>query len=108
MLLGAKNHTVGNVRRWFIDYRDWLDDGVTVATFTAGVQAGSDQIGGITGPTGGSAAVAVASPAVVSGHKGVMVVSGGVLNETFTASLVMTDTKGEVKNDTIAFTVVAP
>lgn len=92
MQLGKASHTVGNRIKYTIDYREWLDDGVTVS---AGVVTSSST----TATINGTAAV---------DNRIIFFVNGGVLAETFTVSIQMTDSKGEIKNDTMAFTVVAP
>jgi hypothetical protein len=42
------------------------------------------------------------------GREIVFFLSGGIVNEQVMLSLVMTDNLGNIKNDSIAFTVVAP
>jgi hypothetical protein len=44
----------------------------------------------------------------VEGSKVVFFVNGGLLNETFTATVTMTDSKTGVKIDHLEFFVVAP
>jgi len=44
----------------------------------------------------------------VAGNKVIFFVTGGELNEVFTAAVQMVDTKTGIKNDTIEFFVVAP
>lgn len=92
-LLASKKHTAGNRRRFVVDYRDWLCDGVWIVTATV---------------TSSSLTATIDTVSVVEGKQIVFFVNGGVLNESFTVTLVATDSKTEVKNDTITFTVVAP
>jgi hypothetical protein len=42
------------------------------------------------------------------GHQAIFFLSGGIVNEQLTVTLVMTDSLGNIKNDTINFIVVAP
>jgi hypothetical protein len=92
MVLARRPHTVGNRRRYSIDYTAWLDEGVTVDTATV---------------TSSSSTVTIDTVSV-AGNKVIFFVNGGVLNETFTASIQMVDSKTEIKNDTMDFFVVAP
>lgn len=92
MQLAKASHTVGNRIRFIIDYSDWLDDGVTVSA----------------GAVTSSSTTATINGTLAIDNKVLFYVNGGVLAETFTVSIQMTDSKGEIKNDTMAFTVVAP
>ena len=92
MILGSKQHTVGNTTRWRIDYSRWLDNTATIETAA------------ITSP----AAALTVGDTMVLGREVVSFLSGGEVNETTTLSVQMTDSLGNVKNDTIVFTVVAP
>ena len=92
MMLAKRPHTVGNRRRYQIDYLEWLEEGVTVDTATV---ISSSQTAPI-------------DDVLVAGSKVIFFVNGGVLNETFTASIQMIDSKTGIKNDTMDFFVVAP
>ncbi len=92
MVLAKRPHTVGNRRRYRINYSDWLDEGVTVDT--ASVVSSSQ--------------TATIDTVSVAGNYVIFFVNGGVLNETFTASIQMVDSKTGIKNDTMEFFVVAP
>jgi len=48
------------------------------------------------------------SESVILGQVVVFFLIGGVTGETLTVSIVMTDSLGNIKRDTIMFTVVAP
>jgi hypothetical protein len=93
MLLAKKNHTVGKVRQYYVEYCDALRDGdwLTAASVT------SDH-----------ASATISGVAIIEGHKITFFVSGGALNEDFTVTIVATSNTTEVTNDTIAFHVVAP
>ena len=91
-LLGSKQHTVGNTTRWNINYAHWLEkDGANIEQID--VQSNS-----ITCTVGN---ISVLGPDVF------FFLSGGTLNEQLVVSLTMTDNIGNIKHDTIAFTVVA-
>lgn len=92
MVLGRKPHTVGNRRRWVIDYCQWLAQGITIAAGTVTSSSTTTTIDGVT----------------VVENTIVFFTNGGLLNETFTASVAMTDSRGQIKNDTVDFFVIAP
>jgi hypothetical protein len=92
MLLGSKQHTAGDTKRWRIDYSRWLGNAVDIASATLT----------------SSSATCTVDDSVVLGDEVVFFLSGGVQGENVTVSVAMTDTDGNLKNDTIAFTVVAP
>ena len=92
MLLAKRPHTVGNRRRYRINYSDWLDEGVTVVSATVVSSSSTATIDGVT----------------VAGNCVIFFVNGGVLNEEFTASISMVDSKTGIKNDTMDFFVIAP
>ena len=92
MLLVSKQHTVGSTKRWEIDYRRWL---LNNATIINAIVVSSSQTCTVTN-------VQVLGPVVV------FYVTGGVVNETCTVTVTMYDSAGNVRPDTLAFTVVAP
>lgn len=92
MILGSKLHTAGDTRRWRIDYSRWLANAVDIATATLT----------------SSSATCTVDDSVVLGDEVVFFLTGGVQGENVTVSVMMTDTDGNVKNDSIVFTVVAP
>jgi hypothetical protein len=92
MMLAKRPHTVGNRRRYRIDYSDWLDEGVTVLSATVI----------------SSSSTATIDTVSVAGNFVIFFVNGGLLNETLTATVIMTDSKTGVKHDTMDFFVVAP
>lgn len=93
-LLASKQHTVGDTRRWTVRYKRWLDNTVGIKTITA---------------VSSSTTCTIGTPApVILGQDVQFYLTGGALNETLTVTLTMTDTIGNVKNDTLVFTVVAP
>lgn len=100
MLLGRKTHTAGNETRYEIDYDNWLDTGETIS------------------PTGNTVVLSAAFTATVTdvtitgiqvtASKIYFMLGGGSLNEVFTLDVHAETTRGEEKNDTLGFTVVAP
>lgn len=98
MLLGTKAHTAGNHTRYRIEYDDWLDDGVTLSAATVVLDPKF---------TATVTDVAISGVTVYPNHV-VFVLAGGSINETFTLDVQITNTRTEVKNDTVNFTVVAP
>ena len=92
MILDRKPHTVGDIRRYIVDYSQWLDTGVTITAGTATT----------TSITASVTAVSHTTSTLV------FFVNGGALNEIFTVAVQVTDSNSEVKNDTVEFFVVAP
>ena len=99
MLLGSQNLTTGDTRRYLVSYEEFLIKGAVLTAVTVTVSAGATS-------TVGSGATA---PKLTVDEKGIYFwLTGGTLNEKFTASIQVTDNNSEVVNDTIQFTVVAP
>ena len=92
MLLGSRQHTVGNTQRWRLDYSRWLDNTATILTATV---------------VSSSSTCTIQDPSVL-GREVIFFLTGGMVGETLTVSVEMTDSFDNIKHDTIAFTVVAP
>jgi hypothetical protein len=92
MILGSKQHTAGDTKRWKIDYSRWLANAVDIATAVLT----------------SSSVTCTVDDSVVLGDEVVFFLTGGVQGENVTLSVLMVDTDGNKKNDTIVFTVVAP
>lgn len=92
MLLGSKQQTVGDTKRWRVNYSRWLDNTATLQSTTV---------------TSSSSTCTVSNVSIL-GYEVIFFLVGGVLNETLTVSVQITDSFGNVKHDTIAFTVLAP
>ncbi len=100
MKLARKPHTVGDRIRYEIDYSNWLAEGdtlvdtdpsdVTVVVSTEGIDD-----------------VTISDVQVMTQHL-YFFVEGGSEGETFTVTVTITDSRGEVAIDTIDFFVVAP
>lgn len=98
MILGQKAHTAGDTIRYIIDYSRWLEDGVSLSIATVAMDPGSSLIHDIT----------ISLVTVLAAHSRVsFLMAGGSVNETFTLDVQVTDSRGEIKNDTLQFTVVA-
>jgi len=97
--LGTKNHTAGNLTIYTADYDAWLDDGVSLA---AGATVVLDPAF-----TATVTDVTISSIVVHPRHITFML-AGGSVNEVFTLDVQVTDSRGEIKNDTCGFRVIAP
>jgi hypothetical protein len=95
VLLASKSHGVGNTRRWEVDYCRWVENTGSITNFTVTSSSTSMTIG-----TGSLA------PSIL-GFVCVFYTVGGNLGEAPTVTLTMTDSFGNVKIDTVGFTVVA-
>jgi hypothetical protein len=93
MKLASRTHTIGDTTLWTVDYSGWLEHGVTIANLLL---------------TCTDTSVTLGSPIISDGNRGKFTVAGGTLNQSFTIVLVMQDSKGGVKNDSIDFSVVSP
>jgi hypothetical protein len=92
-LLATKTHTVGNRTRWIVDYSDWLCSEV-LATWAV---------------VSSSSTASVDTESFNPGQTQVIFfLNGGLLNETFTVTLTVSDALSQIRIDTIDFTVVAP
>jgi hypothetical protein len=92
MILGSRQHTAGDTKRWRLDYSRWLDNTATIVTAVLTSSSTTCTVDDVT----------------VLGREVVFFLQGGETGETLTLSVVMTDSLGNLKNDTILFTVVAP
>jgi hypothetical protein len=91
-LLGSKQHTEGDTRRWTINYEDWLDNAAKIEQADVQSDSATCTVGGIE----------------ILGNDVVFFLNGGVVGERLTIELTMTDNLGNIKHDTVKFTVVAP
>ncbi len=93
----ARKHTVGDRRRWVVDYTDWLVQGDFLSTATA---------------VSNSTSVTPATVDTVSvdpdARHVIFFLNGGALNEAFTVTVTITDTLSQVKENIFDFIVVAP
>ncbi len=91
MLLGTRNHTVGDKRRHIVHYT--LDAGLSISSVS------------VTSP---SATLTISGAAPMEPRKVVFFTNGGLLNDAVTVSIQITLSNSEIVNDTMAFTVIAP
>jgi hypothetical protein len=91
MIIASKQHTEGDSKLWTIKYDRWLANTATIEQ----IDAVSD-----------SATCMVSTPTIL-GTDVVFLLEGGTLGERVTVKLTMTDSLGNIKHDTIKFTVIA-
>ena len=96
MSLGTKKFTAGNTTRYSVNYSEWLDHGVTLVSGTAGMGVPS------------VADIVITAVSVAPSGRLYFTLHGGSVNEIFTIAVSITDSRGEVKNDTCNFNCVAP
>jgi len=92
MNIAKRKHTVGNVKRYVLNYSNWLEPGISISSATVTSSSLTCTVSGV----------------AHTADKIIFLLSGGALSETLTLSVAMTDTRTQVKNDTIAVEVVAP
>jgi hypothetical protein len=92
MLIASKQHTAGDTRQWTVQYERWLANTATIEQVA--VQSSS-------------VTCTVNTPKIL-GTDVVFLLVGGTLGERATITLAVTDSIGNIKHDTIKFTVVAP
>lgn len=85
-------HTVGNRIRYSLDYSIWLPDGVSVTSATVVSSSTTCTVDTITFPD----------------NKVFFFLNGGKLAEVLIVTVSMTDSKGEIKLDTMRFFCVNP
>lgn len=93
--LGQQNITAGDIRRYQIDYTQFLQPGEVLTA------------GGFTVTSSGATSTARGAFLNITETQLYFFVTGGNLNESFTVSVQVKTSFGETINDTIAFTVVA-
>lgn len=100
MSLGRLTFTAGNKTRFVIEYEDWLLDGETLVSGTVDLNAAFTAT--VTDIT--------ISAVTVNNSKNALrfFLEGGSVEEIFTLDIQITNSRGEIKNDTIEFFVVDP
>ena len=91
MLVASKQHTEGDSKRWTVQYGRWLDNPAKIETVD--IQSDSTSL--------------VVEPGEILGTDVNFLVHGGTLGEQAIVRLAMTDNQGNIKHDTIRFTVIA-
>lgn len=99
MLLGRRAHTADNKTRYVIEYENWLLPGESLASGT--VVLNSEFTATVTDIT-------ISAVAVNSANELVFFLDGGSVDEIFTLDVQIVNSRGEIKNDTVEFFVVAP
>lgn len=101
MLLGTRNITSGDIRRYEIDYTDFL----TAAGATGHLVSPSVVIAPSTPP-----ATSTVQSFLMNAQENRLFfyVKGGIVSEQFTVNVTVQDSQGETVNDTVAFMVVSP
>lgn len=95
MLIGTRNIAQNDQRLINVDYKEFLFKGDTISTVTVTVPTGTlSTIGTIT--------------LYPDKTKVRFFVNAGASNETFTATVVMTDSNGQIVHDTLQVSVVNP
>jgi hypothetical protein len=89
----TKTHIVADVIQYFIDYGQALREGDWLASAVV---------------TSSSATATVSATIVLQGRTVRFLLTGGVLNETFTITVQATNNNAEIMHHVITFTVVAP
>lgn len=90
-LLASMQHTADDTRRWTVDYSNWLDN-AKIEQVNVESDSATCTVGNVT----------------ILGPEVTFFLMGGEPNERLTVSLVMSDSVGNIKRDTVKFTVVAP
>lgn len=93
MNIAKRNHTIGDRRRYIVDYRGWLDEKRAITGHTV---------------TSSSATATVDDDSVRDASQVLFFINGGALNETFTVTVSITCSDTEIRHDTVSFTVIAP
>jgi hypothetical protein len=88
----SKQHTLGNIIRWKVNYTRWLDKAANI----------------VSAQVSSSSLTCTVSGTTVQGDDVIFYLNGGAANETLTVALVMNDNNGNKKNDAIKFTVTPP
>jgi hypothetical protein len=99
MLLATRTITKGDTRRYEIDYREFLDQGIVLSNPVVSIVAAIPTV---------TSTVQNASLDAAEKKLYFFVTGGTALNEVFTVAVQVQDSNLETVNDTIQFTVIAP
>jgi hypothetical protein len=99
MLLGTKVHGAGNTIRYVIDYSTWLEEGESLSACTVALDPAF---------TATVTDITIGTPTVAPSNHVYFTLAGGTVNELFTLNAQATNNRGEIKNDTMKFVIVAP
>ena len=92
MLITSKRHTAGDTIRWKVDYDRWLDNAATIDGMAV-ISSSND--------------LTIANIQLLGRHI-YFFLTGGNVNEQVILTLTMTDNFGNIKHDTLQYTVVTP
>jgi len=93
MLLASKSHTAGDTKRWKLDYHRWLDNAASIVS---------------TDVTSDSETCTVMPKPEILGKEVIFFLTGGTVGETLEVDVRIEDSFGNIKNDIVAYTVIAP
>lgn len=97
--LGSRVHYAGNTIRYVIEYDQWLQEGESLkAPCTVAVAAQTPPITDVT----------ITGITTTPSNEIVFLMGGGSANEVFTLNVLATNSRNEVKNDTIEFSINTP
>ena len=94
MRIGRYLKTPAEVKRYSIEYGDWLDTGEYVSSALMTIS-----------PTTSPALAILSQSIPVNGTSLSFFISGGLADTTYTVDVKMTTSAGQVKEDTITFVV---
>jgi hypothetical protein len=98
MLLAKKSISPGDVKRYTVDYSDWLDDGETVSSVALTITYES-----------GSGDASISSHSTTSSQVIFFITAGTTVAGTvLDVNIAMTSSVGQVKNDHVEFVLFAP
>jgi len=92
-------HTAGNKIRYLLDYNDFLEEGMSLTSGTVVLDPAF---------TATVTDVTITGVLVLPSNHLAFFLQGGSVNETFTLDVQIVDSRGEIKNDTLAFYIIAP
>lgn len=93
MLIGGRDITTGDTRRYEVNYQDFLQHGDTISSFTVTTTAPTSRIG--------------TTSRNVTNTSIFFLLTAGTVGEAFTVAVRVVTALGETVNDTLEFKVVA-
>lgn len=98
--LGRKVHGAGDTTRYVIEYEQWLLEGESLKQTGFSVELDPDETDVVD--------VVITDVVVTPSNEIVFLLAGGSANEVFTVEVQATNSRNEIKNDTIEFFIAAP
>jgi hypothetical protein len=99
MNLGRRAHSAGDKTRYVVEYENWLLPGESLVSGTVELNAAF---------TATVTDIVISDVATNSSNELVFFLAGGSVDEVFTLDVQILDSRGEIKNDTVEFFVLAP